>query len=132
MGWRRLCGSRWAGPLRCLVVRSWWNAERSKGANQLTTAPKPAGNQQWLPEAALAWQRVDDRPAGRTRIEILADPPELLAWLRGYAGYGVDDCVPRTEGSLGRRVAQAGRPRQGAASAERSEERRVGKEGRGR
>src|SRR5712671_1639429 len=118
MRWHRLCGSRWAGPLRCLVVRSWWNAELGKGANQLTTAPKPSGNQQWLPEAALAWARVDDRPAGRTRIEILADPPELLAWLRGNAWHGVDDCVPRTEGSLRRRGAQTGRRRQRAASAE--------------
>src|SRR6266851_5580734 len=109
MRWRRLCSSRWAGP---------WNAELGKGANQLTTASEPSGNRQRLPEAALAWARVDDRPAGRTRIEILADPPELLAWLRGNAGHGVDDCVPRTEGSLRRRGAQAGRPRHGAAGAE--------------
>src|SRR5258707_9373293 len=111
MRWRRLCGSRRAVPLRCLVVRSWWNAELGKGANQLTAAPKPSGDQQWLPQAALARARVDDRAAGRTRIEILADPPELLAWLRGNAGHGVDDCVPRTEGSLRRRGAQAGRGR---------------------
>src|SRR5258706_8937619 len=109
MRWRRLCGSRRAGP---------WNAELGKGANQLTTAPKPSGDQQRLPEAALAWARIDDRPAGGTRIEILADPPELLAWLRGNAGHGVADCVPRTEGSLRRRSAQADRPRQGAASPE--------------
>src|SRR5258708_1316790 len=113
MRWRRLCGSRWAVPLRCVVVRSWGNAELGKGANQLTAAPKPSGNQQWLPKATLPWERVDDRPGGRTRIEILADAPELLAWLRGNAGHGVDDCVPRTEGSLRRRGAQAGggRPR---------------------
>src|SRR5258708_37483899 len=118
MRWRRLWGSWWAVPLRGVVVRCWWNAELGKGANKLTAAPKPSGDQQWLPKAALAWARVDDRAAGRTRIEILADPPELLAWLRGNAGHGVDDCVPRTEGSLRRRSAQADRRRQGAASAE--------------
>src|SRR5258706_7766893 len=109
MRWRRLCGSRRAGP---------WNAEPAKGAKRLTTASKPSGDQQRLPEAALAWARIDDRPAGGTRIEILADPPELLAWLRGNAGHGVDDCVPRTEGSLRRRSAQADRRPHGAASAE--------------
>src|SRR5260221_7355048 len=113
MRWHRLCGSRRAVPLRCLVVRSWWNAELGKGANQLTAAPKPSGDQQRLPKAALAWARVDDRAAGRTRIEILADPPELLAWLRGNAGHGVDDRVPRTEGSRRRRGAQAGGARPG-------------------
>src|SRR5260221_6252385 len=120
MRWHRLCGSRRAVPLRCLVVRSWWNAELGKGANKLTAAPKPSGDQQWLPKAALAWARVDDRAAGRTRIEILADPPELLAWLRGNAGHGVDDCVPRTEGSLRRRGAQAGARRPGGRPRDQS------------
>src|SRR5258706_13420608 len=116
MRWRRLCGSRRAGP---------WNAELGKGANQLTTAPKPSGDQQRLPEAALAWKRIDDRPAGSTRIEILADPPELLAWLRGNAGHGVDDCVPRTEGSLRRRSAQPGRRLPGAPAAPQSRSQKV-------
>src|SRR5262249_48054458 len=47
----------------------------------------------------LALWRIDDRPADRTGVEVLADLPELL-------GHRVDDRVPRSEGGLRRRGAQ--------------------------
>src|SRR6266581_714346 len=109
-----MCHGREVGLLRCLCARSRWNAELGKGAGQLGTAPKPSGGVQYLPEAVLAWWRIDDRPAGRMRVEVLADPPELFAWLRGDAGHCVDDRVPRAEGGL-RRGVQPGRPRHAAA-----------------
>src|SRR5258706_328013 len=113
MRWRRLCGSRWAGP---------WNAELGKGANQLTTASKPSGDQQRLPEAALAWARIDDRPAGGTRIEIWAEPSELCAGWRGTAGEGENDVQRGTGEGVGRRGAKGERRRRGAARADQGGE----------
>src|SRR5437588_13088789 len=44
--------------------------------------------------------------ADRTRVEILADPPELLTWLGGDPGNRVDDRVARAEGGPRRRGPQ--------------------------
>src|SRR5215472_5898441 len=98
-----------AGPRGCRCDRSQWNAEPGQGTGQLGTGPEPSGDLQWLAEAVLAWWRVDDRPADRIRVEVLADPPELLARLGSDAGNGVADRVPRAEGGLRRRGSQRGR-----------------------
>src|SRR5215469_8565035 len=105
---RRMRGGR-ARPRRCRRVRPHRDAELGKSAGQLGTGPEPSGDLQWLPEAVLARWRVNDRPAGRTRVEILADPAELLTWLRGDAGNDVDDRVPRAERGLRRRGPQRDR-----------------------
>src|SRR6266851_6771911 len=97
------CGGGEAGLRRCLLARSQWNAELGEGAGQLGTGPKPSGDLHLLSEAVLAWWRIDDRPTGRTRVDALADLPELLAWLGGDTGHCVDDGVPRAEGGLRRR-----------------------------
>src|SRR5438034_11412981 len=99
---RWMCGGR-AGLRRCPCARSQWNAEPGEGAGQAGTCPQPSGYLQWLPEAVLAWRRIDDRPADRTWVEVLADPPELLPWPGGDAGHRVDDRVPRAERGLRRR-----------------------------
>src|SRR5215469_6061042 len=109
MRWRWMCGEGEAGGRRCLWGRSRPNAELGKGAGQLGTGSQPSGDLQRLPEAVLAWWCVDDRPAGRTRVEVLVNPAELLAWLGGDAGHCVDDRVPRAEVGLRRRGAQPGR-----------------------
>src|SRR5215471_12180214 len=98
-----------AGLRSGLRARSRWNAELGKGAGQLRTGSQPTGALQRLPEAVLAGWRIDDRPAGRTRVEVLVNPPELLAWLGSDAGHCVDDRVPRAEGGLRRLGAQPGR-----------------------
>src|SRR5215472_13168813 len=97
-----------AGLRSCPCARSRWNAELGKGAGQLGTGSQPSGDLQRLPEAVLAWRRIDDRPADRTRVEVLANPPGLLAWLGGDAGHRVADCVPRAERGLRRLGAQLG------------------------
>ena len=58
-----MCGNGRVGLQHRLHAR--WNAELGEGAGQLGTAPKPSGGLEWLSEAALAWRRVDDRPAER-------------------------------------------------------------------
>src|SRR5579859_6145693 len=98
-----------AGPRGCRCDRSQRNAELGQGTGQLATGPEPSGDLQWLPEAGLAWRCVDDRPADRVRVEVLHDPPELLAWLGSDAGNGVTDRVPRAEGGLRRRGPERGR-----------------------
>src|SRR5215831_2890282 len=115
MCWRRVCGEGEAGGRRCLWGRSRPNPELGEDAGQLGTGPEPSGVLQWLPEAVLAWWRVDDRPADRTRVEVLADLPELLAWLRGNAWHCVDDYVPCAERGLRRWGGQLGRYRGGYA-----------------
>src|SRR5207344_3402286 len=70
-----------AGWLRCLCARSLRNAELGQRAGQLGTAAKPPSRLQGLPEAALTGRRVDERPACRVRVKVLAHPPELLARL---------------------------------------------------
>src|SRR5437016_2327333 len=105
---RRLCGGR-AGLRGWPRARSQWNADPGEGAGQPGTCPEPSGFLQWLPEAVLAWWRIDDGPADRTWVEVLADPPELLAWAGGDAGHRVDDRVPRAEGGLRQRGSQRGR-----------------------
>src|SRR5262245_7677013 len=114
--WRWMCDGGEAGWRRCLWAWSRPNAELGKGAGQLGTGPEPSGGLQWLSEAVLAWWRVDDRPADRTRVEVLADLPELLAWRRGNARHCVDDRVPRAEGGRRRRDGQLGRCLGGQAS----------------
>src|SRR5215472_17037388 len=101
---RPMCGGR-AGLRGWLCARSHGDAEPVKGAGQAGTGPEPPGDLLWLPEAILARGCVDDRPAGRAWVEILADPPGLLAWPGGDAGNCVDDRVPRAEGGLRRRCA---------------------------
>ena len=101
--------ARQAALLHCRYARSWRNPEPGEGAGQLGTSTEPSGDLQWLPEAALAWWCVDDRPADRARVEVLADAPELLARLRGDPRHRIDDRVPQAEGALRRRGAQPGR-----------------------
>src|SRR5215472_12604854 len=98
------------GGLRSrLYARSRWNAELGKGAGQLGTGSQPSDDLQRQPEAFLPWWRIDDRPADCPRVEVLVNPPELLAWLWGDAGHCVADCVSRAEGGLRRLGAQLGR-----------------------
>src|SRR5215467_13338433 len=69
----------------------------------MRTGTKPSAVLEWAPEALLAGRCVADWPADRARVEILADPPVLLAWLWWNAGHGVRDRVPRAQRGLGRR-----------------------------
>ena len=100
--------ARQAALLHCRYARSWRNPEPGEGAGQLGTSTEPSGDLQWLPEAALAWWCVGDRPADRARVEVLADAPELLARLRGDPRHRIDDRVPQAEGAHRRRGAQPG------------------------
>src|SRR5262245_38847200 len=104
---RRMVGARDVGPGRWFGPP--WNAEPGKRAGQRRGGPQPDGGLQWLPESGLARLRVDHRAAGRVRVDVLADPPVLLAWPGGYAGNRVDDGVPRAEGGIRRRGAQQAR-----------------------
>src|SRR5215469_10780719 len=82
------------------------NAELGKRAGKVATRPEPSEDRQRAP--GLAWWRVDDRPAGRTGVEVLADLPELFARQGELAVHGVGDRVPRAEGGRRRRGAQLG------------------------
>src|SRR6516164_8899007 len=99
---RWVCGGGEAGRRRSRWARSRPNAELGKGPGQLGTGPEPSDDLQWLRETVLARWRIDNRPADRTRVEVLADLPELLARLRGNAWHRVDDRVPWAERGLRR------------------------------
>src|SRR5215831_361204 len=111
MGGCGTCGYGMAGLLRHPCARWRRNAELGKRAGQLRPAAEPAGDGQGSPEPVLAWWRVDDRPAGRPRVDVLADLPDLLARPRYHAGHRIDDQVPRAEGGRRRGGAQPGRIR---------------------
>src|SRR5260370_4175300 len=86
-----------AGLRGCRCARSQRHAELGQGPGQLGSGPEPAGDLQWHPEAVLAWWGVDDRPADRTWVEVLAGPPGLIARLGGDAAHAVGYRVTRAE-----------------------------------
>ena len=86
-------------------------------ASKLRPAPEPSGDRQGPPEALLARRRVDERATGSTRVEVLADPAELLARPWGDAGHRIHQRVPRAEGGLRRGRVQPGRRRAADAGA---------------
>src|SRR6516225_7858823 len=88
-----MCGRGMASLLRRPRARWRRNTELGKSASQLRPAPEPAGDGQGSPEPVLACWRVDDRPAGRSRVNVLADLPDLLARLRYDARHRVDDQI---------------------------------------